>query len=92
VRLMKSLKGHDRFVYSAVFSPSGQHIASASKDRTVYIWNVETGSTVLGPLRGHANEVNSISYSPDGKCIASGSFDKTIRLWDAETGQQAGQL
>ena len=62
-------------------------IASGSGDRTVRIWDSETGNLVAGPFQGHSLSVNSVAFSPDGTRIASGSSDKTVRIWDSETGK-----
>ena len=59
-------------------------LASASSDKTVKIWNRETGVCVL-TLRGHANFVMSLEVLSLGR-LASGSIDDTIKIWDAETG------
>ncbi|KAG8850020.1 hypothetical protein FRB91_009416 [Serendipita sp. 411] len=83
------LKG-SRPISAAVFSPNGRQIASCS-DRTIQLWDVETGQALGEPLRGHRNRVTSVSFSPDGHRIASSSHDHTIRLWDAETGQALGE-
>ncbi|KIM24750.1 hypothetical protein M408DRAFT_317021, partial [Serendipita vermifera MAFF 305830] len=66
---------------------NGKRIVSGSWDKTIRVWDAETGQTILGPLQGHRDEVKSVSFSPDGKRIVSGSKDQTIRVWDAVTGQ-----
>ena len=88
----KPLIGHTGMVYSAAFSPDGQHIVSGSLDKTVQIWDAETGAPIGKPLMGHTDEVYSVAFSPDGQRIVSGSFDKTVRIWDAETGAPIGKL
>jgi WD40 repeat protein len=78
-------------VNSVAYSPDGRHIISGSFDKTIRIWDAETGAAVGKPLEGHTDWVNSVAYSPDGRHIISGSYDKTIRIWDAETGAAVGK-
>src|SRR5277367_3642184 len=78
--------GHKAEVTSVVFSPDGKRIASGSWDKTIRIWNAETGDLISAPFEGHTDRITSVAFSPDGKRIASGSWDATIRIWDAETG------
>jgi WD40 repeat protein len=73
-------------VHSVHFSPDGTRIASGSDDKTVRIWDAQTGTLIAGPFQGHSNAVNSVHFSPDGARIASGSTDNTVRIWDAQTG------
>jgi hypothetical protein len=85
------LKGDTDFVYSAAFSPDGKRIVTASWDKTVRLWEAETGKPIGEPLRGHADAVYTAAFSPDGKRIVTASADKTVRLWDAETGKPIGE-
>jgi WD40 repeat protein len=78
------LRGHTGWVHSAVFSPDGRCIVSASDDNTIRIWNSETSETMLGPLKGHTAFVYIAVFSPDGQLIMSASLDKTI--WDSRNG------
>ena len=82
--------GHAREIWTAVYSPNGARVVSGSGDRTIRIWDAESGAIIGEPLTGHNKGVNFVVYSPDGQHIVSGSEDCTIRIWDAETGAPIG--
>ena len=81
-----TLSGHVQGVGSVAFSPDGKKIVSGSYDKTLRVWDAESGSSILGPLVGHTDWVTSVAFSPDGKKIVSGSHDQMLRVWDAESG------
>ena len=85
-KLIQTLTGHTNYAYSASYSPDGRKIVSTSADRTIKIWDANTGSC-LQTLTGHTYNVRSASYSPDGRKIVSASADNTIKIWDANTGK-----
>ncbi|KAJ1901482.1 hypothetical protein LPJ66_000764 [Kickxella alabastrina] len=58
-------------------------LVSASGDRTIRVWDLNTRSCVL-TLVEHTRGVACLDF--DGKYIVSGSSDRTIRIWNAETG------
>ena len=84
------LVGHTGYVWCVAFSSDGKRIVSGSDDKTIRLWDAETGEQ-RQHLEGHQHRVSSVGFSPEGRRIVSGSYDKTIRLWDAETGEQLGQ-
>jgi len=85
--------GHQKGVSDIHYSPDGKILASGSWDRTIKLWNVETGeelTTLTG--HGHQDNITSISYSPNGKTLASSSDDGSIKFWNLETGEELTTL
>jgi WD40 repeat protein/serine/threonine protein kinase len=83
----QTLQAPDKHLINAVaFSPDGRLLASAAADRTVRVWDLAAGRTVL-TLRGHQDSVACVAFSPDGKRLATASQDKTVKLWDAGSGR-----
>jgi WD40 repeat protein len=49
-------------VNSVAFSPDGKWIVSGSFDSTLFVWDVQTGEAISGPIRGHTEMVNSVAF------------------------------
>lgn len=88
---MQTLEGHTSLVSSVALSHDGRRLVSGSDDKTVRVWDAETGA-LQRTLEGHTGSVGSVALSHDGQRLASGSYDKTVRVWDAETGAQQRKL
>ncbi|MCA2775178.1 MAG: hypothetical protein IM474_07770 [Microcystis sp. M135S2] len=86
-----TLEGHNSNVNSVSFSSVGKTLATGSDDKTIKLWNVQTGQEIR-TLTGHNGIVNSVSFSSDGKTLATGSDDKTIKLWNVQTGKEIRTL
>ncbi|MDB9475593.1 TIR domain-containing protein, partial [Dolichospermum circinale] len=80
------LLGHSGTIFSVSVSPDGRTLASGSQDKTIKLWNLDTGKEIR-TLSGHSNFVYSVSFSPDGRTLASGGGDNTIKLWNLDTGK-----
>ncbi|TLU87714.1 MAG: TIR domain-containing protein [Chlorobium sp.] len=87
----RKLEGHSGWVNSVAVSPDGKWAASGSADKTVKIWDLESGDCRT-TLEGHTDNVKSVAITPDGKRIFSGSSDNSVRVWDASSGQELAKL
>jgi WD40 repeat protein len=89
--LLRTLVGHSGYVYSAAVTPDGKRAVSVSWDKTVKVWDLETGR-LLRTLEDHRLAVYGVAVTPDGKRAVSASWDAPLRLWDLDTGQLLRRL
>ncbi|KAF8892699.1 quinon protein alcohol dehydrogenase-like superfamily [Infundibulicybe gibba] len=85
---VRTFKGHTDGVMCLQFNEHLSHPAfpvliTGSYDRTVRVWNLETGAE-LHCLRGHSRAVRALQFD-DAKLI-TGSMDSTLRVWDWRRG------
>jgi WD40 repeat protein len=83
---MAVLSGHTGWVRSVTFSSDGRSLASGSDDRTVKLWDMQTGG-VVKTFHGHNIMFIQFPFLE----IALGLFQDlqrcTICLWDIQTGE-----
>eukprot|EP00117_Sycon_ciliatum_P006521 scpid83321/ scgid10024/ F-box-like/WD repeat-containing protein TBL1X; Transducin beta-like protein 1X len=90
-----SLESHTREIFAIKWSKTGPftqfpnapaHLATASFDSTVRLWDAETGVS-KSCLSGHSEAVYSVAFSPDAQLLASGSFDNCVHIWSTKDAQ-----
>jgi WD40 repeat protein len=84
IALSNTLFGHTDAVWAVAVTEDAQTLVSASADKTIKIWNLETGK-VRSTLEGHNDTVRAIALTPDDQTLISASGDKTIKIWDLQT-------
>ncbi|KAI0416211.1 WD40-repeat-containing domain protein [Xylaria grammica] len=76
-------------IQSISWSPVANHVAAASWDSKVRIYNVASSSSTRGVSTLLAEgPIFSCDWAQDGKTVIAGGADKKIRIMDASTGQQ----
>ena len=63
------------------FIQSNEYILAGTKEGTLRIFELATGSEV-DPVAAHSGAIWSIAMRPDKKGFATGSADKTVKFWE----------
>ncbi len=91
-KLIHEFKPHTDGVVGLVWSQDGTLLVTASKDRTVALWNSNTWDLVRRSDAKGAPVWNCVIFNPDESVIAAGAMDETVRLLDANTLAEIGRL
>jgi WD40 repeat protein len=81
--LVNSFNAHQDCIRSIQACQYSNKLITASCDKTIKIWNLETG-VCLKTLDDHEHWVTSILIGPSNKLV-SASVDQTIKIWDLNT-------
>lgn len=82
----KVLDAHADEVFFIAFSHDGRYLASASKDASAILYDVEQDYRIHQRLHGHEDPVSYLAWSPDDSMLLTCSNDEHIRLWKVATG------
>lgn len=81
---ISTLTDHGDWVSDLAIDPTGKMLISASFDRTIQLWDLQSGES-LNVLSEHSSPVCAIALSRSQGWLVSGSWDRTIKIWDLDT-------
>ncbi|XP_078535834.1 WD repeat and SOCS box-containing protein 1 [Lissotriton helveticus] len=84
-KLLLNLMDHSEVVRDLTFAPDGSLIlVSASRDKTLRVWDLKDDGNMMKVLRGHQNWVYCCAFSPDSSVLCSVGAGKAVFLWDMD--------
>lgn len=84
-RLMLPI-GHNGTIKDFAFSKNGRFIVTGSEDRTVKVWDVNTGR-LLQNFTDCNTKIQSVDFNPNSKTVIACSEDGFFYEWDIYTGK-----
>ena len=81
-----ALEGHKGNITRLASSPDGKYLATSSYDKTVRIWDADTGKP--GPVLSHDAVMRQLSFNSKGTRLATAGDGMTSRIWDVKTGDE----
>lgn len=98
-QMIPDFQGHSGVITDITVSPDGKEVVTCAKDKTIRVWNIETGHNIrtfrthTGP--GDVGIFHRIAVSPDKKYIAAGGYFSNpwgytmghVRFLDYESGK-----
>jgi WD40 repeat protein len=88
-RLARQIKAHLYTINDIQLIAGSEFFATASRDKTIRIWNAETlelGKSIDKKYDGHIHSVNKMLWLPSANYLVSGSDDRSVILWKITSG------
>ena len=82
------LTGHQSFIATVVFSPSGEHLISGDVDGKLIVHHVQSWEKQHAFI-AHTRPFRTAAFHPNGKQFAT-TDGSSIFLWDVTSGEQLG--
>jgi WD40 repeat protein len=73
-----------RHAAAVAWSPDGHTLATASRDRRLFLWDAATGARLAGPFTGHPDTVAVLLFVDQGRTLLSVGVDGTAFHWDVD--------
>jgi WD40 repeat protein/Flp pilus assembly protein TadD len=74
-------------VLRLAFSPDGWHLAAATSEQRVELWDIDTGEAVPVPLR-HRGRILELAFGSEDRGLHIVAGLPEVTIWDARTGRE----
>jgi len=79
------IEGHRGPLTVIEYSNNGSLIATADKNREIFVWDASTKAQKISGWVFHTARINSLSWAPSDSHLASGGLDQNVFIWNIAT-------
>lgn len=90
--VVRELSGHTSTIQGVTMNHSGTFMATASRDKTVRLWNLKNLKEQPIVLKDHPTWVWSVAFTPDDEQILAGTQEQIIRSWPTKVETMSDKL
>ena len=80
-QVLMEMKGHSQDIVCGTCSPDGNYLATASRDKTIRVWHIESGVCVK-TYNQKTEDIRNIAFGDEGRMVVSGHDRGELRLFD----------
>lgn len=87
LKITQAIAAHNYAIYAIQFSIDGKYFATASRDKSIKIWDAKTFGVIQkldNTKAGHLNSVNKILWSRYNDYLISASDDRSLIVWESK--------
>ncbi|TMW60203.1 hypothetical protein Poli38472_000245 [Pythium oligandrum] len=80
--MLMNFASHENWVRCVRFHPCGKYVVSVAEDKTIRVFDIETGRCVRTVDEAHGHFLTSLDVHPTLPLMVTGSIDKLINVWE----------